>query len=234
MTAFDETDRRIAAWFTDEPVRAPDRTIDAALAHARAHPRLPDPLASIRRDPMAGRSGLGALFAPAPLLAVIGLLIVAVLGAAVAGGFLQQAPPVVPLPPSPQPTTTASPAASPTPRVFHVDLAELYGADASIDIVDRSGAVAAAFTGQPAEGGSVGEGLIEITADPDDPTTAVLRWTGTPGDTTHGLDIGPDARALTITRPRCSGDAFPRDLVLQLDFSTALDVARMTGRVVTQ
>jgi hypothetical protein len=234
MTAFDETDRRIAAYFAEESVRAPDRTIDAVLAYARTHPRRRDPLAALRRDPMGRGTGRGTPFAPVPLLAVIALLVVAAFGAAVAGGYLLQPSLIVPSPPSPPATPTASPSPSPSPPVFHVDLAEVNGADASIDVIDRSGTVVTAITGQPADGGSIGEGLIEITADPDDQSVAILTWTGTPCDTTHTLDIAPDGRTLTISRPPCSGDAVPRDLVLQLGFSAPVDVARLTGRVVTQ
>jgi hypothetical protein len=240
MTAYDDTDHRIAAWFGDQPVRAPDRTIDAALAHARAHPRRPDPLAAFRRDPMGRGIGIGALFAPVPLVAVVALLVVTALGGAVAGGFLRQPPRVVVLSPSPVPSPTASPtassspSASPSPTVFHVDLTELYGADASIDVIDRSGTVISAATGTPSDGGSVPDDAIVIAAGRTDPTVMILTWTGTPCDTTHTLDISPDGRTLTITRPPCSGDAFPRDLQLQLHLSAEVDVAGTTGRVVTE
>jgi hypothetical protein len=151
MTTFDETDRRIAAWFTDETIRVPERTVDAVLAHARAHPRRRDPLASLRRDPMA-RPFSGGLFAPVPLLAAIGLIAVAVLGGAVIGGFLDRPGPT-PLPlPTASPIATPSP--SPSPRTIHVDLVEVAGQDASIDITDRSGALVDAGSGQPADGGS--------------------------------------------------------------------------------
>ena len=237
MTVDDETGRRIAAWFPDEPVRAPDRTIDAVLAHARTHPRRPDPWAALRRDPMGRRVGPGGLFAPVPLVAVMGLFVVAMLGGAVAGGFLRQPPPDVTLAPSPGPTPTASPTASPSPSpspaVFHVDLVERYGADASIDVIDRSGTVVSADTGRPADGGSVGDGSIAISGDPSDPRLMLLTWTGTPCDTTHTLEISADGRTMTITRPRCTGDAFPRDLVLQLRLSTDLEPAGISGRVVT-
>ena len=111
MTTVDDTDRRIAAWFTDETVRVPERTIDAALAHARAHPRRRDPLAGLRRDPMSRGPFSGGLFAPVPLLAVVGLIVLAALGGAVAGGFFDRQEPALP---SPTPTVTPSP--SPAPR----------------------------------------------------------------------------------------------------------------------
>ena len=64
MTGSNDQDRRIAAWFEDVPSRAPERTIDAILSHARTHPRRRDPLAALRRDPMgSGGSGLGRMIA---------------------------------------------------------------------------------------------------------------------------------------------------------------------------
>jgi len=235
MSGFDDTDRRIATWFADEGVRAPERTIDAVLAHARAHPRRPDPFAAIRRDPM--RRGIdGVMFAPVPLLAVVGLIVVALIGGAIAGGFFDR--PAVVVPPSPSPTVTVSPTASstslPSPAVVHVDLIEVAGADASVDITDRSGALASAESGQPAEGGSVGEGRIDIQPDPADATVAVLTWTGSPCDTTHALDIAPDGRTLTLRRARCEGDAVPRDLRLRLRFDGSADPSEMHGTVITE
>jgi len=234
VTGFDETDRRIAAWFADEGVRAPERTVDAALAHARAHPRRRDPFAALRGDPM--RRGLGgALFAPVPLLAALGLIVVAVVGGAIAGGLLDR--PAVVVSPSPSPTVSPSPTPSPTPvpspAMFHVDLVEVAGADASVDITDRSGKLSSADSGQPQDGGSVGDDSIVVEPDPSDPTVAVLTWTGTPCDTTHTLDIAEDGRTLTMTRAPCEGDAIPRDLRLRLRFNGPVDTSQMSGVVVT-
>ena len=231
MTTFDETDRRIATWFTDETVRLPERTIDAVLAHARAHPRRRDPLATLRRDPMA-RPFSGGLFAPVPLLAAIGLIVVAVLGAAVVGGILDRPGPA-PLPvPTAGPTATRSP--SPSPFTLHIDLVEVAGQDASIDITDRSGTLVDAESGQPSEGGSVGGSGIALANDPVDPTVIVVTWTGTPCDTTHTLEIGADGRTMTLARPRCEGDATPRDLQARLRFREAIDASALAATLVTE
>jgi hypothetical protein len=228
MTTVDDTDRRIAAWFTDETVRVPERTIDAALAHARAHPRRRDPLAGFHRDPMSRGPFSGGLFAPVPLLAVVGLIVMAALGGAVAGGFFDRQAPALP---SPTPIVTPSPSASPS--TFHVDLIEVAGQDASIDITDRSRSVVGAESGQPADGGSVGFGGVDVANDPSDPTVIVLTWTGTPCDTTHALDIEADGRTMTITRPRCQGDAIPRDLELRLRFTETVVARDVNATLVT-
>jgi hypothetical protein len=230
MTGHDDTDRRIAAWFGDETVRAPERTLDAVMAHARAHPRRRDPLAMLRRDPM-GR-GLGSvLFAPVPLLAAIGLIVVAVVGGAIAGGFLDRPAPVVPAPPSVNPSPVVTPV--PTPAVFDVDLVEVSGADASIDVTDHSSTVVAAESGQPSDGGSVAEG-VDVQPDPADPNVLVLTWTGSPCDTTHTLEIDADGRTATLSRPSCSGDAIPRDLQLRLTFAEPVDPTSLEISLVTE
>lgn len=228
MTTFDDTDRRIATWFTDETVRIPERTIDAALAHARAHPRRRDPLAGLRRDPMSRPLFSGNLFAPVPLLAVVGLIVVAALGGAVAGGFLDRPGPA----PLPSPTSSATPSPSPSPATFHVDLIEVAGADASIEISDRSGTVAGAESGQPADGGSVAEG-VDVAVDPVDPRVIVLTWTGTPCDTAHTLAIEADGRTMTLSRSPCEGDAIPRDLQLRLRYGDAMDARDLDVTLVT-
>ena len=234
MTAFDETDRRIGAWFTDETVRVPERTIDAVLAHARAHPRRRDPLATLRRDPMARGPFSGGLFAPVPLLAVVGLILVAALGGAVAGGFFERPGPA-PLPsPTPTSSPSASPSPSPSPGTFRVDLVEVAGDDATIDVTDRSGTVVAAESGRPADGGSVGGSGIIAANDPADPTVIVLTWTGTPCDTIHRLDIEPDGRTMTLSRIPCEGDATPRDLQLRLRYGDAVDAGEVSPTLITE
>lgn len=230
MTTHDDTDRRIDAWFGDEHVRAPERTIEAALAHARSHPRRSDPFAALRRDPMSGGAFRGGLFAPVPLLAAVGLIAVAVLGAALAGGFLERPAPVVPVPSVGPPS--ASPATVPTPVAFHVDLVEVVGDDASIDITDASGSIVSAESGQPRDGGSVAEG-VDVAADPADPAVAVLTWTGSPCDTTHTLAIEEDGRTMTLSRPRCQGDAIPRDLQVRLTYREPIDVSTISASLVT-
>lgn len=245
MTASNDFDRRLADWLKDGPNRAPERSVTFALDHASAHPRRRDPLVVLRRDPM-GSPAFGGSMRLLPLVAALGLLLVAALAVATVGGFFDRSPAVVPPPvasPSPTPNASApspTPTATPTgpatipesPTTMHVDLIEHVGQDASIDITDRSSDLFTAASGDPGDGGSVEDGKIDIKADATDPKTLVLTWTGMPCDTTHTLDIAPD-HTLTITRPACSGDTVPVDHVLRLTFDTALDPSTITGTVET-
>jgi hypothetical protein len=238
MTASNDFDRRLTAFLDDGPSRPPERTIAFALDHAAAHPRRRDPLAALRRDPM-GSPAFGGSMRLVPLVAALGLLLVAALAVATVGGLFDRAPAVVPpaIPTSSStvaPTPSASPSApvSPSPVALHIDLIEHVGEDASIDIIDRSGTLVDAASGDPPDGGSVEEGKIQVVADVADPNTLILTWTGTPCDTTHELDIAPD-RTLTLTRHACSGDLLPVDHVLRLTFDAPVDPASVGGSVVT-
>ncbi len=218
MTGIDDTDRRIAAWFSDGHLRVPERTIDTVLAHARTHPRRRDPFAAVRRDPMGRGTGLGSLVAPVPLIVAVGLL-AAALGAAAVGGLFDRGPAVVPIvSPTPSATPSATPAATSSPTPLVLDLVEVAGQDASITITDASGTLGSAESGQPADGGSVAADTILVTNDPTDPNVLILTWTGAPCDTTHTLTIGVDGRSMVLARPTCSGDSTPRDLQLRLRF----------------
>jgi hypothetical protein len=206
MTGSNDQDRRIAAWFEDVPSRVPERTIDAVLAHARAHPRRRDALAALRRDPMgSGGSGLGRMIQPLPLVAALGLLLAAALAGAAVGGWFRADPAVVPPVVTPSPSPEPSQSAAPT--TTRVDLIEHLGDDAFINVTDESFALLLAISGDPGDGVDVPTGQIRIENDPNDPATIVLTWAGGPCDTSHDLVIGSDARTLTLTRPACQGDA---------------------------
>jgi hypothetical protein len=247
MNAPQDLDRQLAAMLEDGPTRAPESAIEGALAHARSHPRRPDPFAFLRRDPMgAASSSRGRGFGALPVVAILGLLLVGALAAASIGGWLQDRNTVVPPPaptasaaPSVTPSTSPSPSVEPsatpsaTPTSIHVNLIQHVGADTSIDIVDRSGTLVSAESGDPGDGGSVAEGTIQVVADASDPKTLVATWTGSPCDTTHALDIAPDGTTWTITRPACSGDSVPADHVLRLTFDAPFDPASITGTVLT-
>jgi hypothetical protein len=235
MTASNDLDRRLTDFLADGPSSATERSIVFALGHAAAHPRRRDVLLVLRRDPMRSPTFSGPMRV-LPLAAALGLLIVALAGAAFVGGVFNRAPVVVPPPivspgPTVQPTPSASPSPSPSPAVVHVDLIEHQGQDASIDITDRSGDLVSAVSGDPGDGGSAEEGKIQVVADAADPKTLILTWTGLPCDTTHTVDIAPD-HALTITRQNCGGDTLPVDHVLRLTFDAPIDPASVRGTVV--
>ena len=225
MTSSNDFDRRLGAWLDEGPERAPDRTIDAALAHAQAHPRRRDPLAVLRRDPMSGAGFAGAL-RPLPLVAVLGLILVAAIGVATVGGFFSR-PSVVPPPVTPTASPTApSPTATPTgpavpassPAVVRVDLIDDIGGGAFVEITDQSGTMVDARSGQQAEAGEVA-GDIGVANLAGDPTAIVLTWVGSPCDTRHVLTIAPDGRTMTVSRAACQGDslAIARVLVVRFD-----------------
>jgi len=246
MNAQHDLDRRLDEWLQDGPSRAPERSIAAALDHARAHPRRRDPFAALRRDPMgAGGSWSGAGLRAMPLVAALGLLLVAGLAVATVGGLIQRAPVVVPPistpspsasgepSPSSSPAATATPVASRVPASFRVDLVDDIGGDAFVEITDLSGTLIDARSGQESEGG-------EVTADigvanvPTDPATVVLTWVGCPSDTRHMLTIAPDGRTIAIDQPACQGDTLGvmRVLVLMFDEPVPADEVRATIRVI--
>lgn len=234
MTISNDADRRIAAWFEEGPERVSESTIEAVLAHAQAHPRRRDPLRALRPDPMGGRGMLSGLFAPVPLLAALGLVVALAVAGLAAGGFLERPPGLVPptaAPPPPSASLEPSPSVTPTAPAeggFQVDLVENVGADAFVDVVDRSGTVVDGTSGDPGFGASVEPDRVQVTADPDDPSILELRWSGGPCDTAHRLEVGPDGRTMALTRPPCEGDSTPVDHVLRLTFDPALDPGDVT------
>ena len=239
MTGTNEQDRRIAAWFEDVPSRVSERTIEAALAHARTHPRRRDRLAALRRDPMgSGGFGFGRIAQPLPLIAAVGLLLAAAVAGAAVGGWFQREPAVVPpvSPPiaSPSPIVTPSPSPSPATQIHHVDLIEHVGQDALIEITDASLRLVDAVSGDPGDGVDVAPDTIRVENDPADPATVILTWAGGVCDTLHAMTIGPDARTLRMTRPACSGDTLGGvGHVLRLTFDAAAPAAEFDATVET-
>jgi hypothetical protein len=238
MSGPHDLDRRLDDWLQDGPGRAPERPIAAALDHAQAHPRRRDPIAFARRDPMAsGRFGAG--FGALPLVAALGLLLVAAFAVASVGGLFLR-PSVVPPPvttpspsavPSPTPTGSAVPASA--APALHVPLTVTAGSPASVDIMDRSATLVGATSGVPGDGASVADGVVQVADDPSDPNTIVLTWSGTPCDTTHALTIAADGRTITIERPACSGDLLPLDRVLRLTFGGPVPAASVSATIRT-
>jgi hypothetical protein len=230
MNAYDDLDRRLAATLEDGPSRVPERSIDAALAHAHAHPRRRDPLAILRRDPMNTQSSRFAVaLQPLSLVVILALVLAAGLAVATAGGVFQDRSVVVPPVATPSPTpsqapsgsTPASSSLSPSsPTAVSVDLIENGGADATIDIIDLSGTLVGAVSGSP------GDGITDpvlVTGLPANPASISLRWNSLPCDTTHLLTIEPDGLTMAIEHPACEGDAPGQSFALVLTFDHPVD-----------
>jgi hypothetical protein len=236
-----DVERRLAAFLGDPAYGgAPERVVEAAVAHARTHPRRRDGLAAFRPDPMDGWGSVvglgpvggvraGRVMPRLLLVASLGLLLVAAFAVASVGGWFDR-PSVVPPGESPSPVPTVSPPVSPSlPPVesIQVDLTELYGSDAFVDITDESRTLLSAVTGTPQDGGST-DGTSVVVTQGASADTLVLTWTGLPCDAGHELTIEPDGRTMALTRPTCEGDTFPRDLVLELTFDGPVVPADLT------
>jgi hypothetical protein len=242
MNAPHDTERQLTAWLEDGPSRAPERVIDLAIEHAHAHPRRRDPFAFLRKDPMSSTRATAG-FRPLPLIAALGLLLVAAFAVASVGGLFQNRPAVVPPPapiasssPAPSPSAAPSPTAStaPDPVTIGVDLVGFGGRPLErIQIHDESATLVSARTGQPNDGGSASSpDKADVVNAAGDPTTLILTWTGLLDDEAPRFTIAPDGRTMTIERIRGSGDLLPVDRVLILTFSGPVPAAGVTASIV--
>ena len=109
MNASDDFDRLLGEWLEDGPTQARHEAIERAIAHARSHPRRPDPFAFLRRSAMTSRT-TPIVLRPAWILLLLSLLLAAVV-AAVGIGSRNDAPVVV----VPSPTAAASPTGATSP-----------------------------------------------------------------------------------------------------------------------
>lgn len=222
-----EFDRVLSGWLEEGPNSAPDRSIDLAVEHARTHPRRPDPLGFLRPDPMARRSS-GFALRPVLVLAVLGLLLVAVAALGI-GGRRDQSVVIPPTPSTtPGPTSPAPSPASPAPTPnasaasFNVELTVAAGQPQTVTVVDGSGLLEEALSGSPSDGQGFPSDAVEVSN--LDPTTLQLAWSGFPCQTDHTLTIDPDGRTMTLERPACTGetDSIGLDRILVLRFSEAI------------
>ena len=240
MNAPHDLDRRLGDWLLDGPSRAPERTIVAALEHARVHPRRHDLLAVLRRDPMSSTGfGSGSGLRVMPLAAALGLLLVAALAVATVGGLFQGQPVVVPPVATPSATGTPlatpspSPVATPSPTSIRVAFIDDIGGTAFIEITDLSGTLTKARSGKESEGPPL-TGDIGVADAPGDPAAIVLGWVGCPSDTRYVMTIAADGRTMSIDQPACTGDTLgvARVLVLTFDGPVPADEVKATIRVV--
>jgi hypothetical protein len=227
MTASADFDRLLGEWLDEGPRRAPDRPLDRALAHARSHPRRPDPLRFLRADVMAPRRSAFGL-RPVLVLAALVLLVVAAL--AIGGGaFRTSAPPAPPLPsPSasvaPSAAASVAPSASPDGGIV-VELNVPEGQPQTVEVLDESGLLATATSGNPTGENGQSFPFESVEVSQLDPTTLQLGWAGFPCATDHTLVIDETATTMTLTRPDCEGetDSSGVDRIVVLEFIEPVD-----------
>ncbi len=231
MTPRDDLDVLLGEWLAEGPARTPEPVLATAVQHARAHPRRPDPLAFLRRDPMAGRVSVFGV-APVPVFATLALVILAALGVALVGSQRGDLPPVVPeptagpsAPASPSPSTDGSPRPS---FPIRVGLQTGTGAAMVVSVTDASGLLVDARTGTPADGGSVPAG--EVRAENIDERTLLLTWTDSVCDIEYALTI-ETTTSMTLASPACVGDTLALDRRLLLQFAVPVDASQVTVAV---
>jgi hypothetical protein len=232
MSATTDLDRVLGEWLNEGPTRAPDHPVDAAIEHARSHPRRRDPLAFLRPDPMAPRSlGIGAR--PVMVLAVLGLLLAAV----VAVGVGSNRDPAV-VGPSPSMSASQPPPASPSPSTAASPLVIELLADpteANVTIVDASGTLAGARapgSDEPSPDPSAEMPDSGILVQNQDPTTLRVTWIGGPCEREYDLGIDRSGTAIAVTVPDCQGDALAIGRVVLLEFAEPVDAASITATLV--
>lgn len=223
MTTFDNLDRQLASFLDDGPVRAPDRSVEAAIAHCYANPRRRDPLRLLRRDPMARPATWSAR--PALVFAVLGLLLVMSAAALFVGS--QRQPAVAPPTPELTPSPSAGPPASPSPAgptTSEVEIVDSNGLSKTVVVTDESGLLEQAIPWE-ADIDRPQRGEIEVNQLPADEGGGqdglIVQWLDLSCPNDVLLTVGPDARTVTVTvsSDGCESDAIGVDHGIWLDFS---------------
>ena len=226
MTARDEFDRVLGDWLADGPTRAPDWPIDRAIAHARTHPRRPDPLGFLRAPAFPAQ--VGAFNPRTAVLLAAALMLALAATALVVGSRSPQTPVVVPAPSPSSPPRSASPTPTASAPV-HIKLKVTAGPPTSVDILYEGHVLVDARSGQPGDGVSVAEDDIQVAN--DGPSTLVLTWSGMPCETSYRLEVTPNGRDYRLERPTCSGDTIALDRVLVLTFSDPVPADQVSTKV---
>jgi hypothetical protein len=228
MTAITDLDRVLGEWLDDGPTRAPDRPLAVALAHARSHPRRPDPLRFLRPDAMAGRpAAFGAR--PVLVLAVLGLLLAAVVVVGVGSDRREVVSP--PVSASAEPTLSTPP----SPSRLSLGVVALFddlATGATVTIDDASGLVVGAEGARPADRGPDPTASIPdsgVLVQNEDPTTLRVTWVGGGCPTAYRMSVDATARQLTISGPTCGGDSIGVGRVLLLRFADPVDASLVSG-----
>ena len=219
MTNLNDFDRSLADFLADGPNTAPEAPVIAALAHARTTPRRPDPLLRLRSDVMA-RPRVGAVGQrPGLVFAALALALTSV-GIAMIGSRPNDLS-VGPGPTPSAPRGTLPAATMPAPFRVEIPLTLSGGSPFTLTVVDDTGVLAGAESGQPVGDGASVDG-VAITAVPDDPRALLVTWVGLPCETAATLTVDGRQRTLSIVSQRCSGDTFPYDRVVRLGFSNSV------------
>ena len=238
-----ELDLQISDWIQDGPVLAPERSIAAALDHARAHPRRRDPLGVLRRDPMASPGGFG--LRALPIVVALGLLLVAALAVASAGGWFDQRPVIVPPVQTPSPrsrrprrpsTLGRRPRRRQRPSRRSSSAWTWSGSVAAISRPSRSWMSPAPWSmhARASPPRTRPTRTPTVTNDPADPATVVLTWYGLLSDTDRRLTIAPDGRTMTLDKLPGCGDLVPVNRVLALTFNGPVPADEVTVTIVDE
>jgi hypothetical protein len=152
-----------------------------------------------------------------------------------------------PVPASPVPATPvpASPApsggpAEPTPVVtpapvdpgndddmpVKVDLRTAGDFDVYVDIVDRSGRITGASSGEPGDGASVP--AYEVRVENVDDRTIRLTWSDMAGDNALALFVDETGTRMILVQPEHEGDLMPGDRILVLAYDAPIAAQDVT------
>jgi hypothetical protein len=224
-----DLDRVLTEWLDEGPKRAPERPIQLAIEHARAHPRRPDPIWFMRTDAMTPRS-FQIAFQPAFALMAVGLLLAAVVAVGVGSrGNDSQVPPLTPSPSAPPSATPSEPAESPSPTPptirFNEEITILGNDDqpTRVTVFELSGLLE-----------SIAQGDLQIGTDPDedglwaanapgDDTVVHVVWGGCPSQDEYLITVDAIAGTVVVETSECTGDTVGITRAVALQFSEAVD-----------
>jgi hypothetical protein len=136
-------------------------------------------------------------------------------------------PPNTPAPATPAPVPSEDPGSDVMP--IHVQLDSTSGQDVYVDILDRTGFIKTATTGQPGDGATVEPYTVQI--ENIDARTLRLSWTDYPIDNALSLFVDPAGTGLRflLVQPAPSGpaDSMGEGRVLELTFDRDVSAAQV-------
>ena len=233
MNPTTDLDRLLTEWLDEGPKQAPERPIQLAVEHARAHPRRPDPIWFVRADAMAPRT-FQLAFQPAFALLAVGLLLAAIVAVGVGSRGNEVVPPVPSATPSLPPSSGPSPTPTPPTLKFNetITFTDTEGIEVRVTVYELSGLLEAAAHDatqdiEIPDGESVG-----LANDTTDPNVLRVAWGGCPSQTDYLVTVDPIAGTLVIETPPCEGDTLGVGRGLALRFSEPVPAADIEATLV--